>query len=72
MFELNKLFYFIVSVAGSFLLGLLLRLFIKTISKSKKLRIKETFQVFFQSIARPMPFLFVVIGLKIGINLQKY
>ncbi len=68
MFELNKLFYFIVSVAGSFLLGLLLRLFIKTISKSKKLRIKETLQVFFQSIARPMPFLFVVIGLKIGIN----
>lgn len=55
-------------VVGSVLLGKVVSLFIARFGKIKQFREKEHIQVAFRSLGRPVPFLFGVIGLWVGLT----
>lgn len=74
--SLNETIIFLSWLAGSLVVGFLIQLIIKGIAKSKKFEsittdevgIRSITKVLFNSISRPIPFLFLVIGLKISFS----
>ena len=53
---------------GTFLFGKLLQFIIRRTSIAKRFDDRKILRVFFMSLARPIPFLFFVIGLQFGLN----
>ena len=55
-------------VLGSLVLGKLLQVTIRRAARAKRFTQRSTLQVFFVSLARPIPFLFFVWGLRFGLH----
>ena len=74
MNNFDNIILFVSSLAGSIFIGFLVQFIVKLVAKSKRLNKKDELNVgslvnvFFLSISRAIPFLFLVIGLKISLS----
>lgn len=74
MNNFDNIILFVSSLAGSIFIGFLVQFIVKLIAKSKRLNKKDELNVgslvnvFFLSISRAIPFLFLVIGLKVSLS----
>ena len=65
---ISHMFLLLVWVLGALIAGKLLQVVIRRASRAKHFSDRETLQVFFVALARPIPFLFLVIGLRLGLS----
>jgi MscS family membrane protein len=59
-------------VVGTMLAGKLLQIILGNVGKSKRFEQKQWMQVAFKAVGRPIPFLFVTIGLRYGLNALEF
>ena len=65
---LSQMFLLLGWVLGALIAGKLLQVIIRRASRAKRFSNRKTLQVFFIALARPIPFLFLVIGLRLGLS----